>query len=134
MKHPTTILNQQVQRLYQLNLYRRWLFVILAWLTLGLFSLWQLRREFELWHEHFTWVAVRYGLAFNLISAFSLFFCIGITGAVLVWQSTHILRGLSPREKLRLENQLKKIKQLKPSHPLRKWIFSDASRQSEIGS
>ncbi|MGP0128544.1 MAG: hypothetical protein ACTMUB_04530 [cyanobacterium endosymbiont of Rhopalodia musculus] len=126
MKHSDTILNQQVQRLYQLNLYRRWLFIILCWLTLGSFSLWKLWGEFELWHEHFTWVALRYGLAFNLLPTFSLFFCIAITGAVLTWHSSYIICGLSPREKVRLKNQLKKIQQLKPSHPLRKWVCSDA--------
>ena len=122
MKHSNTILNRQVQRLYQLNLYRRWLFIILCWLTLGSFSLWKLRGEFELWHEHFTWVTLRYGLAFNLLPAFSLLFCIVITGVVWVRHSTHIIRGLSPREKIRLKNQLRKIQQLKPNHPLRKWV------------
>ena len=122
MNPPDPILNQQVQRLYQFNLYGRWLFVIFCWLTLGLFSTWQLRGEFELWQQHFTWAAVRYGLAFNLIPAFSLFFCFGVTGSVFVWQSSHILYGLSPREKLRLKNQVLKIQKSGPSHPLWKWI------------
>ncbi|HAC65328.1 MAG TPA: hypothetical protein DCF68_17815 [Cyanothece sp. UBA12306] len=122
MNNPDPLLNQQVQRLYQFNLYGRWLFVLACWLTLGLFSLWHLREEFLIWHEHFTWVALRYGLAFNIIPAFSLFFCIGVTGSVLVWQSTHILRGLSPREQLRLKNQVLNIQKSGPSHPLWKWI------------
>ncbi len=128
MKHPNTIQKSQIKRLYKLNLYGRWLFVVVCWLTFGTYSLWHLRGEFELWREHFTWVAVRYGFAFNLIPAFSLFFCVGVTGSVLVWQSTHILRGFSPREKMRLENQLKKIEQLKPNNPIRKWVFSHLSR------
>ncbi|XLQ12226.1 MAG: hypothetical protein KPI85_03855 [cyanobacterium endosymbiont of Epithemia adnata isolate EadnSB Bon19] len=124
MKHSDPILNKQVQRLYQLNLCRRWLFMILCWLTLGSFSLCKLWGEFKLWHEHFTWVALRYGLAFNLLPAFSLFLCTAVTGSVLTWHSSHIIRGLSPRQKVRLKNQLKKIQQLKPNHPLRKWICS----------
>ena len=126
MKHSDTILNQQVQRLYKLNLYRRWLSIILCWLTLGSFSLWKLWGEFKLLHEDFTWVALRYGLAFNLLPTLSLFFCIAITGAVSAWHSSHTIRNLSPKEKIRLKNQLKKIQQLKPSHPLRKWVCSSA--------
>lgn len=125
MNKSDPILPQQVQRLYQFNLYGRWLFVLFCWLTLGLFSVWRLRGEFVLWYEDFTWVALRYGLAFNLTPSFSLFFCIGVTGSVLVWQSCHIVRGLSPREKLRLENQVIKIQKSGPSHPLWKWIFKN---------
>ncbi|MEA5510430.1 hypothetical protein VB715_11700 [Crocosphaera sp. UHCC 0190] len=123
-------LTRQIERLYEFNLYRRWLFVMICWLTLGQFALWQLRGEFTLWREHFTWVAVRYGLAFNLIPAFSLFFCIGVTGAVLVWQSLHILNGLSPREKMRLENQVRQIRQSGPGHPLWKWVCETSQRHS----
>lgn len=123
-------LTQQIQRLYELNLYRRWLFVMLCWLTLGQYALWQLREEIVLIREHFTWVAIRYGLAFNLIPAFSLFFCIGATGAVLVWQSLHIINGLSPREKMRLENQVKHIQKSGPKHPLWKWVFDTPHRRS----
>ncbi|MEM8780221.1 MAG: hypothetical protein AAGF26_15390 [Cyanobacteria bacterium P01_G01_bin.49] len=124
------ILTCQIQRLYELTLYRRWLFVILCWLTLGQYSLWQLREEFSLLREHFTWVAVRYGLAFNLIPAFSLFFCVGVTGAVLVWQSLHIINGFSPREKMRLENQVKQIQKSGPKHPLWKLIKGTPHRHS----
>jgi hypothetical protein len=119
-------LAEQVQRLYELSIYRRWLFVMLCWLTFGQYGLWQFRGDFDLWRDHFTWVALRYGLAFHMMAAFGIFFCIGMTGAVLVWQSSHILRGLSPREKLRLENEVKNIRELGPKHPLWKWIFHES--------
>ncbi len=115
-------LSKPARRLYELSLYGRWLFVLLCWLMLAPYSVWRLWKDFQLWREHFTWVAVRYAFAFNLIAAFSLFFCIGITGAVLVWQSNHLLRGLSDREKMRLENQARKIQESGSQHPLWKWV------------
>lgn len=113
---------QQVQRLHQLTVYSRWLFVVVCWLSLGSFGIWGLRDEFRLWREHLTWAAVRYGLAYNMIPATCLFFCVGVTGAVLTWQSRNILRGLSPQERRSLEKQVKRIQAIGPRHPLWKWV------------
>jgi hypothetical protein len=117
------VLAKQVEKLHQLTIYGRWLMVVLFWLTLGLLGIWGLRSEFPLWREYFTWSAVRYGLAFNRLSAMSLAFCIGMTAAVLVWQSKVILWGLSDRERYRLEQEVMKIRSAGPSHPLWKWII-----------
>ena len=116
-------ISQPVQRLYQLNLYGRWFLVVSAWLILAPWSLWRLRGDLGLLQDHFTWVAIRYGLAFLLVPAFCLFFCIGLTGSVLVWHSQHLCWGISPREQLRWENQVKKIQSLDPRHPLWRWVF-----------
>jgi hypothetical protein len=113
----------QVQRLHQLTVYGRWLFVGCLWLTIAPPSLWGLRAELALWHQYFTWVAVRYGLFYHPLSALGLGFCLGMTAAVLVWQSRNILLGLPQKEKQRLENQVFHIKQQGPTHPLWKWIF-----------
>jgi hypothetical protein len=115
-------LKRQVQRLHQLTVCARWLFVAGCWITLGSFGIWGLREEIPLWQEHFTWVAVRYALVFNRIPAFSLAFCIGVTAAVLVWQSNYTFRGLSAQEKQRLEKEVRKIHAIGPRHPLWKWI------------
>lgn len=88
-----------------------------------------MREEIELWREYFTWAAVRYGLAYNLLPTFGLFFCIAITIAVLVGQSQVILQGLSEREKYRLERQVKQIYAAGPHHPLWHWIFGRNSNQ-----
>ena len=112
-----------IHKLYQLKLYGRWLFVILVWLLLGSWSLWQFRQDFALIQDHFTWVAIRYGLAFQLLPTFGLFFCIGLTGSTLVWQSSHLIWGISPKEMLRLEVEVKRIQAEGPRHPFWKWIF-----------
>ncbi|MCW5315180.1 hypothetical protein GTQ43_15590 [Nostoc sp. KVJ3] len=113
---------QQVQRLHRLTVYGRWLFVGCLWLTIAPVSLWGLRPEISLWEQYFTWVAVRYGLFYHPLSTFGLAFCIGMTTAVLVWQSRNILFGIPQPEKQRLEKQVYRIRQQGPSHPLWKWV------------
>ncbi|MEB3148157.1 MAG: hypothetical protein VKL60_03950, partial [Sphaerospermopsis sp.] len=56
---------KQVQKLYQLTVYGRWLFVCCLWVIIAPVCLWNLRTEFTLWQQYFTWVAVRYGLMFH---------------------------------------------------------------------
>ncbi|MBN3886267.1 MAG: hypothetical protein V7K64_08800 [Nostoc sp.] len=113
---------QQVQRLHQLTVYGRWLFVGCLWLTVAPVSLWGLHTEISLWQQYFTWVAVRFGLFYHPLSTFGLAFCIGMTAAVLVWQSRNILLGLPQQEKQRLEKQVYRIRQQGRTHPLWKWI------------
>ncbi|BAT53084.1 hypothetical protein NOS3756_20430 [Nostoc sp. NIES-3756] len=116
-------LTQQVQTLHQLTVYGRWCFVGFLWLTVAPVSLWNLRTEIALWQQYFTWVAVRYGLSAHPLSTMGLAFCIGMTTAVLVWQSRNILLGLPKEEQQRLEQQVFQIRQQGPTHPLWKWIF-----------
>ncbi|BAZ53394.1 hypothetical protein NIES4103_60690 [Nostoc sp. NIES-4103] len=116
---------QQVQKLHQLTVYGRWLFVAFLWLTLAPVCLWNLRTEISLWQEYFTWVAVRYGLFYHPLSTLGLAFCIGMTVAVLVWQSRNILVGLPQQEKQRLEKQVCHIRQQGPTHPLWKWVCDE---------
>lgn len=113
---------QQVQKLHQLTVYGRWFFVGCLWLTIAPISLWDLRGEIALLQQHFTWVAVRYGLAYNPLSTLGLALCIGTTVSTLVWQSRNILLGLPQREQQRLEKQVLKIRQQGHTHPLWKWI------------
>ncbi|NES84819.1 MAG: hypothetical protein F6K10_27300 [Moorea sp. SIO2B7] len=125
MTNPDPIFQKQIQRLHQLTVYGRWLFVFLSWGSLGSFAIWGLRREIELWREHFTWTSVRYGLAFNRIPTLCLAFCIAITASVLVWQSRNILQGISPKEQYRLEQKVKNIRASGSSHPLWKWVCKE---------
>ena len=111
-------LQQQVQRLHRLTVWGRWLFVLGCWLVIGSASLWVLWDDIALMRQYFTWTAVRYALAFNYWASIGLAFCVAITGAVLVWQSRNIILGLSPREKLRLEQRVQKIQAKGPGHPL----------------
>ena len=112
----------QVQRLHQLTVYGRWLVVGLLWVSIGSLSLWGLRSEIAMWHQYFTWVAVRYSLYYIPLPTAALAFCIGMTASILVWQSRNILLGLPRHEQRRLEQQVHRIRQQGPSHPLWKWI------------
>jgi hypothetical protein len=113
---------QQVQRLHQLAIYGRWLFVCCLWLTIAPFSLWELREDILLWRQHFTWVAVQYALFYHPLSTLGLASCIGMTAAVLIWQSRNILFGIPKGEIKRLEQKVCQIRQQGQSHPLWKWI------------
>jgi hypothetical protein len=112
----------QMQKLHRLTVYGRWLTVLVLWLTAGAWSLWNLRYNIGLIQEHFTWAALRYGLHFNPIPTVGLSVCIGMTAAVLVWQSRNILYGLSAPEQKRLVQQVRDIRHQGRSHPLWKWV------------
>ncbi|HCF28439.1 MAG TPA: hypothetical protein DEV81_14830 [Cyanobacteria bacterium UBA11049] len=116
------IFKQQVQKLYNLILYGRWLVVAFLWLSVGSLSLWGLRSEIALWLQYFTWVAVRFALYYNPLPTFGLTVCLVMTISVIVWQSRNILLGLPPEEQRRLEQQVQKIRQQGATHPLWKWI------------
>lgn len=119
---PSSSLQREVERLYRLSLSGRWLVVAGLWVTVAPWSLWNLRRELQLWLDYFTWVAVRYGLAYHRLAAVGLGLCIGMTLAVLLWQSRNLLLGRSQREQRRLEQQVLRIRRQGPSHPLWQWV------------
>jgi len=110
-------------RLHQMTVCGRWLLVSALWLIVGIASLWGLRYPIGLMQEHFTWAALRYGLAYHPISALGLSLCIGMTISVLVWQSRNILFGLPKRDRQRLEQQVQRIYQQGASHPLWRWVI-----------
>jgi len=112
----------EVQRLHKLTVYGRWSIVSLLWISVGSLSIWGLRREIGLWLENFTWAAVRYGLYFHRWPTLGLALCLAMTLAVLTWQSRNRVRGLPQREKQRLEQQVRRIRQQGPSHFLWKWV------------
>ena len=116
-------LAKPVRRLFSFHLYGRWLLVAIAWLLLAPWAISRLWDDFELMREYFTWASVRYTLMFNLIPAYGLFLCIGFTVSSLIWHSLYLLKGISPREQLRLASQVKKIQAAGPKHLLWKWVF-----------
>ena len=122
MKRSGFDLPKKVAQYYQLTIYIRWIIVSFLWLTLGVYGVWGLRHEIKLWIDYFTWSAVHYGLAFNIVPAICLGICVGMTLSVLLWQSSHILWGFSDKEKYYLETKVNKILDRGSSHPLWKWI------------
>ena len=116
---PTQTSHQkQIHRLRN-SIFRRWWAISGGlWLTIGLLSLWRLQNEFELLREHFTWTSLRYALIYNRLEALGLSLCVGLTVALLVAESRHIIFGLTDGERQRLENTLFRIHQQGESHPL----------------
>ncbi|MGB5959423.1 MAG: hypothetical protein WBG73_02095 [Coleofasciculaceae cyanobacterium] len=113
----------QVQRLHQLTVYARWLLVALLWVTLLPLSLWHWSYEISLMRSHFTWAALRYSFIFNPLPGMGLTICFAVTIAVMVWHSRNILLGIPRIEQKRLEQQVRRIYQQGPTHPLWKLIF-----------
>jgi hypothetical protein len=111
-----------IRRLHQLTIYARWVFVLGLWLTVGAFSLWQLRFRIQILMDYFTWAAVKYGLAYHIIAAFGLALCLGATAGVLTWHLRNLLLGLSKHEKERLQQQAIRIRQQGNTHPLWRWL------------
>ncbi|CAA9562014.1 FIG00870315: hypothetical protein [uncultured Synechococcales cyanobacterium] len=119
---PDSALVQEIEQLHRLSVYGRWLVVCLLWLTVGTLSLWNLRSAIQLLLDYFTWAAVRYGIIYNRLPSLGLIFCIAMTVSVLVWQTRNILWGRPRREQKRLEQQVLRIRQQGPSHPLWKFV------------
>ena len=116
------IFKNQIDRLYHLTIYGRWLTLGLLWLTVGAYSLYELRYPLSLVQEYFTWAAVKYGLAFQPIPALGLCLCVGMTASTLIGQSYNSIWGISKPERQRLIKQVAKIRKQGSSHPLWKWV------------
>jgi hypothetical protein len=116
---------QDLQRLHQLTVYGRWMVVLALWLTVGLFSLWQLRFRIQLLMDAFTWVGLKYGLAYHQGAAFGLLVCLVMTTTVLVWHSRNLIFGLPQQEQVRLQQQVVRIRQQGPTHPLWRWVCGE---------
>ncbi|MEB3290813.1 MAG: hypothetical protein VKI82_12920 [Leptolyngbya sp.] len=109
---------RQIEQLRVLLLRRWWRTSLILWLTVGSLSLWSLRGEWAVIRQYFTWTAVRYAMAYNRLAALGLGICVGLTVAILVAESRHILFGLTSAEQRRLERLHRKIQAQGASHPL----------------
>ncbi len=116
---------EQVRRYHTLLVKGRWLVVTGWWLILGIPSVWQLRSPLLLLLNHFTWSGLYYSLYFRPLQAIGLSSSIGLTTAVLVWQSRNILFGWPPRYQQSLERKVYRIRQQGPSHPLWPWVMGE---------
>jgi hypothetical protein len=94
---------------------------------------WHLRDEIALWTQYFTWTAVRFGLIYHPLAAAGLIFCLSITVSTLIWQSYTLLFGIPKSHRQRLSQQVSKIRQRGPAHPLWGWVcegrFAKRSRK-----
>lgn len=121
--NPETIqvTEKNIQRLYQLKIYGRWIFVLLAWILIMPLSLWQFRETISLCQEKCTWATIRVGIEFSPFATVGVAFCLGLATSVLVRQSLDILKGgLSEKEKYYLRQEVLKIRQQGKSH----WLYS----------
>jgi len=119
------LLDRQVQRLLQVQIWLRWTVVLLLWATLGAYCLWRLRHDLAMWLEYFTWAAVRVSLQSNRLTFIGIGLCVGMTLSTLLWQSWHILWGISQREYRDLTQQVCQIQTKGSEHPLWRWIFQE---------
>jgi len=110
--------NQAIDRLHRLNVIGRWLTLLILWLTVGGWSLWQLRKTWQILQDYFTWSAIRVGLMFHPIAAVGLGLCIGLTLSTLIGQSRNLIWGLPDYEQASLRGRVLKIQQQGRSHPL----------------
>ena len=118
-------LKQAMERLHQLTVWGRWAVVTGLWLTVGSWSIWRMRKVWEMAFEYFTWSAIRVGMIFNPLATIGLGLCIGMTLSVLIWQSRNILWGLPESEQSWLKQRVLKIQQQGPSHPLWTQIYGN---------
>jgi hypothetical protein len=109
---------RQIEQLRRTLLRRWWRNSTFLWLTLGSFSLWSLRGEWATLRQYFTWTAVRYAVAYNRLAALGLGLCVGLTVALLVAESRHILFGLTRAEQQRLDRLHQEIQAQGARHPL----------------
>ena len=107
-----------IEALRQHSLTTWWRLTVGIWLTIGPLTLWQLRSEISLLLDYFTWTSVYYGLKYNFLGAVGFFLCVGLASTLLVREIRHLVLGISPIERQRLESQLAKIRRQGPSHPL----------------
>jgi hypothetical protein len=115
---------QEIKRLYQFNIYGRWLVVFFFWLLLIPWGLWNLRETISLCQDRCTWAAIRLGMEFNPSATVAISFCLGIFTAVLVKQSIHILKGgLSDQEKYYLAKKVQKIRHQGQRSLLYRWVY-----------
>lgn len=126
MNQSDPALEKQVQRLHRVMVYGRWLLVMVSWAVTIPLVLSQLQGEIELIRSYFTLAAVRYALIFNPRVAIALGWCMGITTAVLLWQSSNILFGFSRQYRDRLEKQVRRIRKRGKSHPLWRWVIQES--------
>jgi hypothetical protein len=116
------VFKNQLNNLYRLTVAVRWLTILLLWLTVGIYSLWELRYPISLIQEDFTWAAVKYGLIFQPIPGFGLCLCVMLTTTSLLWQSRNLIWGIPKKERQRLIKQVTRIRKQGSSHPLWKWV------------
>lgn len=109
---------RQIERLRVILLRRWWRICAILWLTVGSLSAWGLRGEWALLQQYFTWTAVRYAVAYNRLAALGLGLCVGLTVALLVAESRHLVFGLTRPERQRLERLHQDIQTQGVTHPL----------------
>ena len=114
-----------IQRLHRLQVIARWCFNGAVTIVLMPPSVWSLRGEFQLWLQHFTWVALRYGLGFNPWATLGMVVPVSLVTATLVWHTRNILRGLPDAEHYRLQQEALKIREQGRRHWLWRWVWKD---------
>jgi hypothetical protein len=122
-REPDARLDFQVAKLRRVDAWLRWLGVVLVWLTLGVWSCWEMRESLKLLSEYLSLTGVQYSVFHHLIGGGGgLIFCVSLTISSVFWQIGQSFIGLSARDRQRLENRVQKIVDRGNKHPLWRWI------------
>jgi hypothetical protein len=116
-------LAHQVTRLRQLDAAMRWGSVAMIWLTLGVWSCWEMRESLALLGEYFSLTGLQYSVFFHLWGGGTgLIVCVALTLSSLVWQIGQWLWPMTDRERHRLRLRVQRIQAQGAKHPLWRWI------------
>jgi hypothetical protein len=116
-------LDQQVAKLRRVDMYLRWLLVLLLWLTLGVWSCWEMRESLLQLTEYLSLTGLKYSLFFHLWGGGGgLILCLSLTVSSMLWQIGQSFWRLSSRERQILETRVQKIQEQGAKHPLWRWI------------
>jgi hypothetical protein len=122
---PDPLLARRIARLQRLAVWQRWLSLVLLWLTLGWWSLWELRESLVLLLEYFSWPGVIYGGYFHLWGGGGLLLCLLFTCSSIIWQIGHSFGVPSPKELHQLAVKVNQIQAKGNKHWLWRWIQVD---------
>jgi hypothetical protein len=116
-------LDQQVAKLRRVDMFLRWLLVLILWLTLGVWSCWEMRESLLQLTEYLSLTGLKYSLFFHLWGGGGgLILCLSLTVSSMLWQIGQSFWRLSPRERQMLETRVQKIQELGTKHPFWRWI------------
>jgi hypothetical protein len=122
-REPDARLDFQVAKLRRLDAWLRWLGVAFVWLTLGVWSCWEMRESLIQLSEYLSWTGLQYSFFYHLIGGGGgLIFCISLTASSIFWQIGQSLWGISARDRQRLETRVQKIVDRGAKHPFWRWI------------
>jgi hypothetical protein len=116
-------LDQQIAKLRRVDMCLRWLLILLLWLTLGVWSCWEMRASLLQLTEYLSLTGLKYSLFFHLWGGGGgLILCLSLTVSSILWQIGQSFWQISPRERQVLATRVQQIQDQGSKHPFWRWI------------